>query len=168
MDNCPSPCGQDAFGVWTGCVLRMDRRRKWLHFFFKWAHFKMKWAHYYYIMEPFPATVHGLRHLVHECVEPVTWSGNRLCVQKAVSCPPSTLRRGNPQTKWYFMPPLLLQVEIVSRVRRYGNSTFTLKNLWAELVGEAHSASVNFSLPGRYTRGRANKEAIRFQVTCFS
>ena len=29
----------------------------------------------------------------------------------------------------------------------YGNSTFTLKNLWAELVGDCHAASVRFVLP---------------------
>ena len=29
----------------------------------------------------------------------------------------------------------------------YGNATFTLKNLWAELVGDCHTASVSFSLP---------------------
>ena len=31
----------------------------------------------------------------------------------------------------------------------YGNSTFTLKNLWAELVGDCHTASVRFVLPKR-------------------
>ena len=30
---------------------------------------------------------------------------------------------------------------------RYGNATFTLKNLWAELVGDCHAATVTFVLP---------------------
>ena len=29
----------------------------------------------------------------------------------------------------------------------YGNSTFTLKNLWAEFVGTCHDTSVSFVLP---------------------
>ena len=29
----------------------------------------------------------------------------------------------------------------------YGNSTFNLKNLWSELVGDCLAASVSFSLP---------------------
>ena len=31
--------------------------------------------------------------------------------------------------------------------RRYGNSTFTLKNRCAEFVGDCHAASVRFVLP---------------------
>ena len=34
-----------------------------------------------------------------------------------------------------------------SRATDYGNSTFTLKSLWAELVGDCHAASVRFVLP---------------------
>ena len=42
---------------------------------------------------------------------------------------------------------------IVCGARRYGSSTFTLKNLCAELVGDCHAASVSFSLPMTvYTR----------------
>ncbi len=49
----------------------------------------------------------------------------------------------------------------------YGISTFTLKNLWAELVGDCHAASVSFSLPIIvYTRTSPLVLRLGDQVTC--
>lgn len=48
----------------------------------------------------------------------------------------------------------------------YGNATFTLKNLWAELVGDCHTASVSFSLPITvYTRTSSLVLRLGDQVT---